>query len=101
MKVSKEKMKVSFYLKKKTSRYGLCPIMGRITIEQDMLQFSSKLEANPDLWDTRAGRLNGKSDHARKVNGEIDKINITVHAKYKEIVALRGQATAKEVKNSF
>ena len=101
MKVSKEKMKVSFYLKKKTSRDGLCPIMGRITIGQDMVQFSSKLEANPELWDTRAGRLNGKSAHARKVNSEIDKINVAVTARYREIVALRGQATANEVKNAY
>jgi hypothetical protein len=27
--------------------------MGRITIENDMAQFSCKLEADPDLWDTK------------------------------------------------
>ena len=49
MKASNEKFKVSFYLKKNISRAGLCPVMGRIAIEQDMVQFSCKLEANPDV----------------------------------------------------
>jgi hypothetical protein len=94
-------LKISFYLKKKNSRNGLCPVMGRIAIGNDMVQFSCKLEANPELWDTRAGRVNGKSHHAQKVNREIDKINVAVNAKFKEITSNRGKATANEVKNAY
>ena len=101
MEASKANFKVSFYLKKKNSRKGLCPVMGRITIEKEMVQFSCKLEANPKLWNTRAGRMNGKSDHARAVNREIDKINVAINAGYREIVSIRGKATAEEVKNTF
>ena len=101
MKTSNENLKISFYLKKKNVRKGLCPVMGRIAVGQEMVQFSCKLEANPDLWDTRAGRVNGKSHHAREVNREIDKINVAVNAKYKEIVSIRGKATADEVKNAY
>jgi integrase len=101
MKTSNENLKVSFYLKKKICRKGRCPVMGRITIENDMAQFSCKLEADPDLWDTNAGRMTGKSHHARMVNREIDKINVAVNAKYKEILSIRGQVTADEVKNAF
>ena len=100
MKISNEELTVSFYLKKKISRKGFCPVMGRISIGDDMAQFSCKLEANSALWDTRAGRLTGKSAHARLVNKEIDKINVAVNARYKEIKSIRGQATADEVKNS-
>ena len=59
------------------------------------------MEADPNLWDVRAGRVNGKSHHAQKVNREIDKINVTINARYKEIVSIRGQATANDVKNAF
>jgi site-specific recombinase XerD len=59
------------------------------------------LEADPALWDTRAGRISGKSNHAREVNGEIDKINVAINAKYREIVSIHGKATAAEVKNAF
>jgi len=110
MKTSKEKMhvqsknygvKVSFYLKKKSIRNGLCPVMGRIAIGNDIVQFSCKLEANPDLWDTRAGRVNGKSHHAQNVNREIDKINVAVNARYREIISICGHVTASELKSSY
>jgi len=101
MKTSKSNLKVYFYLKKSVLRDGLCPVMGRIRIGKDAVQFSCKLDANPDLWDIRAGRIIGKSNHARTVNGEIDKINIAVNARYKEIMSIRDKATAIEVKNAF
>ena len=75
--------------------------MGRITTGKEIVQFSCKLETDPDLWDARAGRVNGKSRHARKVNSEIDKINVAVNARYREIVSVRGEATADEVKNFY
>jgi len=101
MKTSNENLKVSFYLKKNISRKGLSPVMGRITIGKDMVQFSCKTEADSALWDTRAGRMNGKSAHARLVNSEIDKINVAINAEYKDILSMRGKATASEVKNAF
>ena len=101
MKTSDVNLRVSFYLIKKDIRNELCPVTGRITIGNDMAQFSSKLEASPKLWDTHAGRMMGKGAHARAINREIDKINVAVHAKYREIVSMRGKATADEVKNAF
>jgi site-specific recombinase XerD len=100
MKTSNAGLKVSFYLKKNMSRKGLSPVMGRIAIGKDMVQFSCKIEANPALWDTRAGRMNGKSNHAREVNREIDRINVAVNARYREIMSIHGQATASAVKNA-
>ena len=102
MKSQQENLKVSFYLKKNVSRKGLNPVMGRITVgKSDMAQFSCKLEADPSLWDAHAGRISGKSHHAQKVNREIDKINVTVNARYKDIVSKRGKATANDVKNDY
>ena len=97
----KADLKVSFYLKKKIARNRLCPVMGRITIGKEMVQFSCKLEASPKLWDTHAGRVTGKSAHARDVNREIDKMNVAIHARYGELVVLKGTATPLEVKEAF
>jgi len=94
-------LKVSFYLKKKINRNDLCPVMGRIAIGTDIVQFSCKIEADPSLWDVLAGRVSGKSHHARKVNSEIDKINVAINAKYKEITSLRWKVSANDVKNAF
>ena len=101
MQTSQTNLKVSFYLKKNVSRNGSCPVMGRIAIGKDMVQFSCKLEADPKLWDTRADRMSGKSAHARSVNREIDKINVAINKGYREIVSMRGHASASEVKDAF
>jgi hypothetical protein len=98
----KEELKVLFYLKKQQAKAnGLCPVMGRISIGRTMAQFAAKLEADAMKWDAKAGRMTGKSNHALDVNRKIDKINLTINARYKEILTNKGKATAEEVKNAF
>lgn len=98
----KEELKVLFYLKKQQAKAnGLCPVMGRISIGRTMAQFAAKLEADATKWDAKAGRMTGKSNHALDVNRKIDKINLTINARYKEILTNKGKATAEEVKNAF
>ena len=67
MKVSK--FKVLLYLKKSgLDKQGKAPIMGRITLNNSMAQFSCKLSCNPKLWNSRSGRLEGKSKDAVEMN---------------------------------
>lgn len=59
------KFKVLLYLKKSNlDKQGKAPIMGRITLNNSMAQFSCKLSCNPKLWNSRSGRLEGKSKEA-------------------------------------
>jgi integrase len=97
-----ENLKVLFYLKKnQTKENGLSPVMGRITVGRTMAQFGAKLEADASKWNAKAGRMTGKSRHALEVNRRIDKINLSIHARYKELLTTAGKATAEEVKNAF
>ena len=60
-----EKFKVLLYLKKsEPDKTGKAPIMGRITLNRTMAQFSCKLSCTPGLWNARESRLNGKSREA-------------------------------------
>ena len=55
-----EKFKVLLYLKKSgLDKNGKAPIMGRITVNRTMAQFSCKLSCTPSLWNPRASRLEG------------------------------------------
>ena len=57
-----EKFKVLLYLKKSgLDKNGKAPIMGRITVNRTMAQFSCKQSCTPSLWNPRASRLEGKS----------------------------------------
>nr|WP_279053580.1 Arm DNA-binding domain-containing protein [Hoylesella timonensis] len=71
--MEKDKMKVLLYLKKSgLDKSGQAPIMGRITYERTIAQFSCKLSCNPKLWNARESRLNGKSREAVATNGKLD-----------------------------
>ncbi|WP_320913725.1 MULTISPECIES: site-specific integrase [Butyricimonas] len=95
-------LKVLFFLKKnQTKKNGLCPVMGRISIGRTMAQFSAKLEADTSKWNTKAGRMDGKSHHALDVNRKIDKINLSINRHYRELSQNKGRVSAEEVKNAF
>ena len=60
---------VLFYInRQKVKKNGLCPLMGRISINTEVAQFSTKMEVQPDLWDAKAYRLTGKSRTAKETN---------------------------------
>ena len=66
----KSTFSIIFYLKRQVvKKDGTVPVMGRITVDGTQAQFSCKTTANPDLWDTKGGRMIGKSMQALEVNG--------------------------------
>ena len=69
--MKQEKMKVLLYLKKSgLDKSGKAPIMGRITLGRSIAQFCCKLSCNPDLWNPRESRMDGKSREAVEINGK-------------------------------
>ena len=75
------KFKVLLYLKKSNlDKQGKAPIMGRITLNNSMAQFSCKLSCNPKLWNSRSGRLDGKSKEAVETNVKIERILLSINS---------------------
>jgi integrase len=98
-------LKVSFYLKRekkneKSDSSGY-PIVGKIIIGKSIAQFSSKLKIEDRLWNVKSGRATGKSKVATELNREINKINLSIHSHYSEILKRTGKISALEVKNAF
>ena len=82
-----EKFKVLLYLKKSgLDKFGKAPIMGRITVNNTMAQFSCKLSCTPELWNPRESRLNGKSKEAVDVNAKIDRLLLSVNSAFDSLV---------------
>lgn len=97
-----EKFKVLLYLKKNgPDKSGKAPLMGRITVNRSMVQFSCKLSCTPSLWNPRESRLNGKSREAVETNGKIEKLLVGVHSAFNSLAG-RGQPfDATAVKELF
>ena len=97
-----DEMKVLLYLKKSgLDKSGQAPIMGRITYGRTMAQFSCKISSDPDLWNARESRLNGKSREAVATNGKLERLLLSVQSVY-QILCNRGVAfTATDIKELF
>ncbi len=94
--------KILFYLKRNNPKPdGTVPVMGRITVDGTISQFSLKMSVPPNLWDTKAGRLTGKSTIAVKTNIALDKIRVDINRHYQEGVQSDGFVTADKVKNAY
>jgi len=94
-----EKFKVLLYLKKSgLDKSGKAPIMGRITVNNSMAQFSSKLSCTPVLWNPRESRLNGKSREAVETNAKIDKLLLAVNSTFDSLVERKKHFDAEAVK---
>lgn len=90
-----------FYINRnKTKKNGLCVVMGRITLDGDIAQFSTGLETNPTLWDAKAGQSRGKTAHEVNVNRELQSLSSAIEAHYNKIVEKDGYVTAERIKNA-
>ncbi|KAA6322961.1 hypothetical protein EZS27_027551 [termite gut metagenome] len=101
-------LKVSFYLKRErkeertsTGENPIYPIVEKIIIGKALAQFGTKLKVEEPLWHVKSGRVIGKSHVATELNREINKINLSIHTHYKEILERTGKVTAAQVKNAF
>lgn len=93
--------KVLFYLKRRSEKNGKAPVMGRITINGTVSQFSCKLSVSPKLWDTGGNRAAGKSVEARRINEKLENIKTNIGKQYQRISDRDSYVTAEKVKNAW
>ena len=93
--------KVLFYLKRRSEKNGKAPVMGRITINGTVSQFSCKLSVSPKLWDTEGNKAAGKSVEARRINEKLENIKTNIGKQYQRISDRDSYVTAEKVKNAW
>ena len=65
--------KILFYLKKSNlKKNGKAAIMGRITIDGEQTQFSTKLEVLPTQWNTNTNKVTGNNPNSANINRQLD-----------------------------
>ena len=100
--MKQEKMKVLLYLKKSgLDKSGKAPIMGRITLGRNVAQFSCKLSCNPELWNPRESRMDGKSREAMEINGRLESLLLSVQSAYQALLSKGCPFDATDVKEQF
>ena len=100
--MKQEKMKVLLYLKKSgLDKSGKAPIMGRITLGRSIAQFSCKLSCNPELWNPRESRMDGKSREAVEINARLESLLLSVLSAYQSLLSKGCPFDATDVKELF
>ena len=93
--------KVLFYVNGSKEKNGIVPIMGRVTINGSVAQFSCKLTIAKTMWDAKGNRAKGKSKEARDINLALDNIKAQIIKHYQRISDREAFVTAEMVRNAY
>ena len=93
--------KVLFYVNGNKEKNGIVPVMGRVTINGSVAQFSCKQTIAKGLWDAKGNRAKGKSREAREINLALDNIKAQIIRHYQRLSDREAFVTAEMVRNAF
>jgi len=93
---------ILFYLNtSKRRKDGTCPIVGRITVDANSVQFSTKINLSSPDWDAKKGRAKKERKELSDINRTLDRLEKQVKAHYSRIVETEGYVTAERIKNAL
>lgn len=94
--------KVLFYLKRdKKQDSKTAPVMGRITVNGSIAQFSAKISVPLALWEVKGGQAKGRSIESDRINRHLDNIRGQINKHYQDICDHDSFVTAEKVKNAY
>ena len=99
--MARSTFKVLFYVNGSKEKDGIVPIMGRVTINGTVAQFSCKQTIPKTLWDAKGNRAKGKSIEARDINHALDNIKAQIIKHYQRISDREAYVTAEMVRNAY
>ena len=99
--MARSTFKVLFYVNGSKEKDGIVPIMGRVTINGTVAQFSCKRSILKTLWDAKGNRAKGKSVEARDINHALDNIKAQIIKHYQRISDREAYVTAEMVRNAY
>ena len=99
--MARSTFKVLFYVNGSKEKNGIVPIMGRVTINGTVAQFSCKRSIPKDLWDVKGNKAKGKSVEARDINHALDNIKAQIIKHDQRISDREAFVTAEMVRNAY
>jgi site-specific recombinase XerD len=98
----KSTFSILFYLKRNGQKSnGNMPVMGRITVNGQAVQFSPKVEIKPDYWNVTAGKAIGKSSEVQQVNATLESVKASMTKIYRDLQEREKNVTPEKIKNTF
>ncbi|KAA6323737.1 Tyrosine recombinase XerC, partial [termite gut metagenome] len=93
---------VLFYINRnKIKKNGKCPVLGRITVDGKVAQFSTGEEIEPGLWSAGEGCSNGKNKACKEINRRLEQYRADIDLHYNRQIERNGYVTAESLKNAI
>jgi len=93
---------ILFYInRQKVKKNGKCLIMGRITIDGKIVQYSAKEEIEPKFWNPKEGCCLGKGNDSKRINIRLEELKKEIERNYQKDIERHGYVTADGVKNAI
>jgi hypothetical protein len=98
----KSTFNILFYInRQKIKKNGKCPIMGRITIDGKIVQYSAKEEIEPKFWNSKEDCCIGRNNDSKRINLRLEELKIEIEHLYQKDMERHGYVTADGVKNAI
>lgn len=93
---------ILFYINRnKQKKNGKCPVMGRITVDSKVSQFSLKEEIEPNLWSVKKGCSLGESKSDKELNRKLKEYRQSLRAHYDRLVEENAYVTVENLKDAL
>lgn len=100
--MARSTFKLLFYINRsKQKKNGRCPIMGRITIDGEQVQYSLGEDISPEDWDSRQGRVKGKSEEVQKLNRLMQEHQSKAERLYQSLLWEQGYISSELLKREL
>lgn len=94
--------RISFFLKKSTVRKnGKSPIIVRITLNGEKVEFSTKQSIESSKWDVDTGEAKGNSYECVSINNDLNSIRMTIYTYYRNLSEKCEIVTAEKLRRMY
>lgn len=101
-KASKNTFSVIFVIQKGKCRPdGKAPIVARITVNGEMVHFSTKMYIEPERWLPLEYKTKGQTHEEQVINGTLFDFHATIKRKYNDMIYRGEVITASKIKSSI
>lgn len=98
----KATFKTLFYLRKNQPRRdGTVPIMVKISINGDSVQFNSKINVDPAVWDSKGGKAIGRSKEIMDINDSLEDMKVSIRKSYEKQLEEYGYVLPEKIRNKI
>lgn len=89
-----------FYLRKnQPKKDGTVAVMVKVSVNGESVQFNSKVDVNPLVWDSKAGKAIGRSKEIMDINSTLENLKVAIRKSYDKQLEEYGYVIPEKIRN--